>query len=37
VKFEIPSRLAGKLQVVVRFAGNAVLTAKSAKRGSVTT
>jgi hypothetical protein len=37
VTFEIPSRLAGKLQVVVRFAGNAVLTAKSAKRGSVTT
>jgi Ca2+-binding RTX toxin-like protein len=37
VKFEIPSRLAGKLQVVVRFAGNAVLAPKSAKRASVTT
>ena len=37
VTFSIPSRLAGRLQVVVRFAGNAVLTGKSAKRGRVTT
>jgi hypothetical protein len=37
VTFSIPSRLAGKLQVVVRYGGNAVLTAKNAKRGKVTT
>jgi Ca2+-binding RTX toxin-like protein len=37
VTFEVPSRLAGKLQVVVRYGGNAVLAPKSAKRGKVTT
>jgi len=31
VTFDVPSRLSGKLKVVVRYAGNSILLAKSAK------